>query len=410
MSMVDLQLATTGLGYSIAQDVEPALKPLLDWFTDLIARNRDLIAARVGQAVQSFLAWMRGVNWAGIAQGVDGIFHSVGNVVDSLGGWKSAGEDAAIGIAALYALPVLTGLASLAGSIVRITTAIKDLRAVSATTAAADAAKGGAEAAAGGAAAGAGASRLGRVGRFVLNRAGSAAKGLVAGTRILGWGGLAYELGHPHALGTGDTLLHGQPLPNDIASAGRAAALKNGIDPDRFLALLQSESGGYDRTSAAGAIGPAQLMPDTASGLGVASSTNDPRYSWRSNLEAGARYYRQLRDQFQGNDEAAEAAYNAGPNRDSVRHFAETGDASQLPRETQGYVASIDAETAMNRRANDPAAEDAYRKLQIELEVNHTGAPSRGGPKINITGARVDGQRVTPKVARAMPSDNSRGY
>jgi hypothetical protein len=60
-------------------------------------------------------------------------------------------------------------------------------------------------------------------------------------------------------------------------------------------------------TSPAGAIGPAQLMPGTARGLGV-----DPN-NYRQNLLGGARYLRQQLDAFGGSTRKALAAYNAGP-------------------------------------------------------------------------------------------------
>ena len=76
-------------------------------------------------------------------------------------------------------------------------------------------------------------------------------------------------------------------------------------------------------------MGLTQLMPGTARQLGVNQA--DPL----ANLVGGARYLRQLLDQFGGNVEKALAAYNAGPGR--VRS------AGGIPAiaETQNYVASI---------------------------------------------------------------------
>jgi soluble lytic murein transglycosylase-like protein len=70
-------------------------------------------------------------------------------------------------------------------------------------------------------------------------------------------------------------------------------------------------------------------MPGTARDLGVDPA--DPL----ANLLGGARYLRQLLDQFDGNVEKALAAYNAGPAR--VRS------AGGVPAiaETRNYVASI---------------------------------------------------------------------
>jgi soluble lytic murein transglycosylase-like protein len=80
--------------------------------------------------------------------------------------------------------------------------------------------------------------------------------------------------------------------------------------------------------SSAGAIGVMQLMPATASGLGV-----DP-YDPAANIMGGARYLRAMLDRFDALDLAV-AAYNAGPER-----VARLG---RVPRieETVRYVAAV---------------------------------------------------------------------
>jgi soluble lytic murein transglycosylase-like protein len=102
----------------------------------------------------------------------------------------------------------------------------------------------------------------------------------------------------------------------------RAAARKHGVPEELFLRLVQQESGWKsDAVSHKGALGLAQLMPDTAKLLGVDPS--DPA----QNLEGGARYLRQQYDTF-GNWRLALAAYNAGPGaveeHDGVPPYAET--------------------------------------------------------------------------------------
>ena len=87
----------------------------------------------------------------------------------------------------------------------------------------------------------------------------------------------------------------------------QAAAVRHGIPVDLFLRLVQQESG-WNTTalSQAGAMGLAQLMPDTARLLGVDAA--DPV----QNLDGGARYLRAQFDAF-GDWRLALAAYNAGP-------------------------------------------------------------------------------------------------
>ncbi|MFZ1727210.1 MAG: lytic transglycosylase domain-containing protein [Albidovulum sp.] len=89
--------------------------------------------------------------------------------------------------------------------------------------------------------------------------------------------------------------------------AAKAAAGRHGVPEDLFLRLVQQESGwNPNAVSHKGATGLAQLMPATASRLGV-----DPAIP-HENLDGGARYLRMMYDRF-GDWKLALAAYNAGP-------------------------------------------------------------------------------------------------
>ncbi|MFV0244278.1 MAG: lytic transglycosylase domain-containing protein [Qingshengfaniella sp.] len=86
-----------------------------------------------------------------------------------------------------------------------------------------------------------------------------------------------------------------------------AAARKHGVPERIFVRLVQQESAWNPRAvSHKGAIGLAQLMPQTARHLGV--DPQDPK----QNLEGGARYLRRQYEAF-GSWMLALAAYNAGP-------------------------------------------------------------------------------------------------
>ncbi|CUK01062.1 lytic transglycosylase domain-containing protein [Shimia thalassica] len=87
----------------------------------------------------------------------------------------------------------------------------------------------------------------------------------------------------------------------------REAALRHGVPVDLFLKLVQQESGWNAKAkSHKGAMGLAQLMPQTAKSLGV--DPNDPY----QNLDGGARYLSLQYKDF-GSWRLALAAYNAGP-------------------------------------------------------------------------------------------------
>lgn len=93
----------------------------------------------------------------------------------------------------------------------------------------------------------------------------------------------------------------------EFLAVARSIAQRNNVPPDLFLRLIQQESGWNPRAkSHKGALGLAQLMPQTARVLGV--NPNDPH----QNLEGGARYLRQMYNKF-GSWRLALAAYNAGP-------------------------------------------------------------------------------------------------
>jgi soluble lytic murein transglycosylase-like protein len=114
------------------------------------------------------------------------------------------------------------------------------------------------------------------------------------------------------------------------------AAARNGVDPAVLYGLIQQESG-FDpsATSSAGALGLTQLMPGTASSLGVSEPLNPAQ-----SIEGGARYLGQMLRQFAGNTADALAAYNAGPG--AVQQY---GGVPPYP-ETQQYVSKVLANAA----------------------------------------------------------------
>ncbi|MBF0426801.1 MAG: lytic transglycosylase domain-containing protein [Magnetococcales bacterium] len=108
------------------------------------------------------------------------------------------------------------------------------------------------------------------------------------------------------------------------------AAQKNDLDPKLLRAVVQVESGFNPKAvSPAGAQGLMQLMPDTAEELGV----TDP-FNPEQNIMAGARYLKQLLDRYQGNRNAALAAYNWGMGNVDSR-------SEPLPRETRNYISRV---------------------------------------------------------------------
>lgn len=119
----------------------------------------------------------------------------------------------------------------------------------------------------------------------------------------------------------------------EVADMVKRIAQEEGVDPNFALAIAQQESRfNQNARSPVGAIGVMQLMPGTAQELGV-----NP-YSTEGNIRGGMRYLKQNLNKFGGRMDFTAAAYNAGPNRQSLRE----GRIPNIP-ETQDYVQKVSA-------------------------------------------------------------------
>jgi soluble lytic murein transglycosylase-like protein len=99
--------------------------------------------------------------------------------------------------------------------------------------------------------------------------------------------------------------------PVDLNEVVKAASGTYRLDPDLVNSVISAESGFNVRAvSPKGAQGLMQLMPQTASALGVHNAF-DPE----ANVEGGTRYLRELLERYDFDLIKALAAYNAGPQR-----------------------------------------------------------------------------------------------
>jgi len=119
--------------------------------------------------------------------------------------------------------------------------------------------------------------------------------------------------------------------PVDLNEVVASASGTYRLDPDLVNSVIRAESGFNVRAvSPKGAQGLMQLMPQTASQLGVQNAF-DPQ----ANVEGGTRYLRELLERYDFDLIKALAAYNAGPQR--VEQYG------GVPPyyETKAYVAHI---------------------------------------------------------------------
>ena len=130
-----------------------------------------------------------------------------------------------------------------------------------------------------------------------------------------------------------------QQHPRRFASAFGLAAAGEGLDPALLLAVARQESRFTPAVSSAvGAVGLLQLMPETAAELAGSPQTTADLQDPTRNAALGARYLRQLLDQWQGNPFLAVASYNAGPG--AVQGWLGAG-APDVQREAELWTEAI---------------------------------------------------------------------
>ncbi len=160
----------------------------------------------------------------------------------------------------------------------------------------------------------------------------------------------------------------------DLETVIEEAAATHGVSPHLVRAVVLTESAFNPfAVSRVGAQGLMQLMPATATHMGVTDSL-DPR----QNVFGGTKYLSQLLTRFNGNVALALAGYNAGPARVArYRGIPPYG-------ETRGYVTKIRTIVGENTGVFFPLP------AKRVLRAAHTRAHAR----------RTSAGRATPRLHR----------
>ncbi|MBB5408609.1 hypothetical protein HDG34_002546 [Paraburkholderia sp. HC6.4b] len=381
LSLDRMSTAADGLKASIADSLAPVLGPMIERFTEWIAKNRELISQRVAELVERIARWLASVDWDRFAQGVTdavtgliGFASCVSSVVDAIGGWKVA----AFAVATYMAGGFVASIASAIGSIgmlgAQVFMLVRAWSGAGATASTAAEAIAGAGAAAGGGTAGAGAAAAGAVaGRGLLARMAGGLLRFVNPVTVGAYLGL-----HSEHLNTGEdeqlkrirdaeaatggvwpgaaNAQSAQTAPRTPGARGVGATVtqwaqklnfagteaRYGLPAGLLSAMAQKESSGNARAvSPAGARGLFQFMPATAREYGIDA------FNPAQAADAAARKMSGLLTRYKGNLTYALSAYNWGEGNLDQHGLA------RAPAETRNYAPGVLA----NMPSLDPGAE-----------------------------------------------------
>jgi len=160
------------------------------------------------------------------------------------------------------------------------------------------------------------------------------------------------------------------PVPahstTDVNQVVNSASATYHLDPDLVNSVIHAESGfNSHAVSPKGAQGLMQLMPSTASALGV-NDAFDPK----ANVNGGSQYLRELLERYNFDLVKALAAYNAGPQR--VEQY------KGVPpfHETRAYVARIVHDYNKKKIAQERAAALAQKETKAQKANAASAAPA----------------------------------
>ena len=134
-----------------------------------------------------------------------------------------------------------------------------------------------------------------------------------------------------------------------VAPTIAAASTAQNLEPKLLQAVIEEESGYYPcAISSAGAMGLMQLMPATVEQFEVKDA-----FEPRQNVEAGAKYLKQLIDRYHGDLAQALGAYNAGPT--TVDRAGGVPDISETVNYVDAILRKLGTEAGTSAKPPPPA-------------------------------------------------------
>lgn len=152
---------------------------------------------------------------------------------------------------------------------------------------------------------------------------------------------------------------------------------RHGVSADLVRAVIQAESAFNPLArSPKGAMGLMQLMPATAAELGVRNP-----YDADENIGGGVAYLKVLLDRYDGKEELALAAYNAGP--------AAVAKYGRVPpyRETRNYIARIMG-TSGTVTASPTRVYETVEIVDGRAVIRYSSKPSPGAAVVRAASIR----------------------
>jgi hypothetical protein len=169
--------------------------------------------------------------------------------------------------------------------------------------------------------------------------------------------------------------------PVDLKEVVNSASGRYRLDPDLVNSVIKAESGFNVRAvSPKGAQGLMQLMPGTASKLGVPNA-----FDAQANVEGGTKYLRELLERYNFDLVKALAAYNAGPRR--VEQFG------GVPPyyETRAYVARVVKDFNKKKAAQEKTATRSAPKAGASKRTSaKTQSPAGKAQSSNLVQAKAN--------------------